>query len=158
VSQRGCFSKSRLEALGLPSPIPIQLTMSFGAVKSALCRTVPKDSSTKNGCGPLRIMRTRSGTCECQDDAKICIGVNMYHGGLGVRFVVMLITWYLFVIPLALVNANIAKRKGRSRTFYGWMSIIPFVGAFMSLFLISLTDKAVVDKIDRLLEAVERKA
>lgn len=82
----------------------------------------------------------------------------MYHGGLGVRFVVMLITWYLFVIPLAFVNANIAKRKGRSKTFYGWMSIIPFVGMFMCLFLISLTDKAVVDKIDRLLEAVERKA
>jgi hypothetical protein len=38
-----------------------------------------------------------------------------------------------------------------------WMSIIPFVGIFMSLFLISLTDKAVVDKLDRLLEAVEKK-
>jgi hypothetical protein len=48
--------------------------------------------------------------------------------------------------------------KGRSRTFYGWMSIIPFVGTFMSLFLISLTDNAVVDKLDRLLEAVEKKA
>jgi Co/Zn/Cd efflux system component len=74
------------------------------------------------------------------------------------HFAVRCFAIYLFVIPLALVNANIANRKGRSKTFYGWMSIIPFVGMFMSLFLISLTDKAVVDKIDRLLEALEKKA
>lgn len=82
----------------------------------------------------------------------------MHHWGYGLHFIIMWVICYLFVIPLALVNANIARRKGRSRTFYGWMSIIPFVGMFMSLFLISLTDKAVVDKLDRLLEAVEKKA
>jgi Co/Zn/Cd efflux system component len=82
----------------------------------------------------------------------------MHHWGHGLHFFIMWIICYLTVIPLALVNANIAKRKGRSRTFYGWMSIIPFVGMFMSLFLVSLTDKAVVDKLDRLLEAVEKKA
>ena len=82
----------------------------------------------------------------------------MHYGAYGLHFIIMWVICYLFVIPLALVNANIAKRKGRSKTFYGWMSIIPFVGMFMSLFLISLTDKAVLDKIDRLLDAVEKKA
>ena len=43
----------------------------------------------------------------------------MHHWGYGMHFIIMWIVCYLFVIPLALVNANIARRKGRSRTFYG---------------------------------------
>jgi SNF family Na+-dependent transporter len=81
----------------------------------------------------------------------------MDNAGGGAQLITMLVTFALIGIPIALMNAAIAKRKGKSGAFYGWMSIIPAVGYFMVWFLISLTDKAIVDKIDRLLEIAEKK-
>jgi hypothetical protein len=74
----------------------------------------------------------------------------------GGSMITMLITFFLLMIPIAIVNAVIAKRKGRSRALYGWLSIIPLVGYYLLCYLISLPDKDLIDKIDRILAKTEQ--
>lgn len=71
--------------------------------------------------------------------------------GTDASTITMLVTFFLIMLPIAIVNAVIAKRKGRSRALYGWLSIIPLVGYFLLFYLISLPDKELMDKIDRIL-------
>ena len=56
------------------------------------------------------------------------------------------------VIPLPILNASIAKRKGKSISMYGWLSIIPPVGLLLSIYLISLMDREIVEKINLILK------
>ncbi len=72
----------------------------------------------------------------------------------GAQLVTMLITFLMFMIPFAILNATIAKRKGKNAAEFGWLSVIPFVGFFVAVYLLSLTDKALQDKLDRILETV----
>lgn len=72
----------------------------------------------------------------------------------GTQLVTMLVTYLLIAIPLAILNANIAKRKGRSGAKFGWLTMIPFAGVFFSIYLASLTDKELIDKIDKILESI----
>ncbi len=67
------------------------------------------------------------------------------------QLITMLITFGLLTIPMAILNASIAKRKGKSSSEFGWLSIIPFVGYLLTIYLVSLTDKALLDKIDKIL-------
>ena len=76
----------------------------------------------------------------------------MSSGGGGTQLVTMLATFVLIFISLAILNASIAKRKGKRCAAYGWLSIIPVVGGLFSIYLISLTDKAVIGKLDQLLK------
>lgn len=60
------------------------------------------------------------------------------HDWAGVTLV-----YFLLGIPLSFINAAIASRTGKNRTFFGWMSIIPFMGFFILVLLIaSREDKA----------------
>ena len=68
--------------------------------------------------------------------------------------VTMLTTFAILMIPIIVLNVLIAKRKGKNAAEYGWLSVIPFVGYFLTIYLLSLTDKALQDKVDRILEAV----
>ena len=70
--------------------------------------------------------------------------------------ITMLATFFLLMIPIAIVNAVIAKRKGRSRSLYGWLSVIPLVGYYLLCYLISLPDKDLIDKIERILAKTEK--
>jgi hypothetical protein len=75
-------------------------------------------------------------------------------GGGGTQLVTMLVTFGLIMIPIAILNATIAKRKGKSAAEFGWLSVIPIVGYFITIYLISLTDKALLDKVDKILETI----
>ena len=76
--------------------------------------------------------------------------------GTDASTITMLVTFFLIMLPIAIVNAVIAKRKGRSRALYGWLSIIPLVGYFLLFYLISLPDKELMDKIDRILSNTDK--
>ncbi len=60
-------------------------------------------------------------------------------------------------IPIIIMNILLAKRKGQNMTLYFFISIIPFVGYFAAIYLASLTDKSINEKIDRILELLEAK-
>ena len=76
------------------------------------------------------------------------------HSAAGAQLVTMLVTFFIILIPFAIINAIIAKRKGKSAAEFGWLSVIPMVGPFVSLYLLSLTDKVLLDKVDRIIEAM----
>lgn len=75
-------------------------------------------------------------------------------GGGGAQLVTMLFTFVILMIPVVVLNVSIAKRKGKNAAEYGWLSVIPFVGYFLAIYLISLTDKSLQDKVDRILVAL----
>jgi hypothetical protein len=79
-------------------------------------------------------------------------------GGGGAQLITMLVTFLLIAVPLAILNGTIAKRKGKSGAEFGWLSIIPFVGPFVAVYLVSLTDKALLEKVDRIAEALSIQA
>jgi len=78
--------------------------------------------------------------------------------GGGAQLITMLVTILIIMIPIAILNATIAKRKGKNAAEFGWLSVIPFVGYFVAIYLLSLTDKALQDKVDRILEIVSPQA
>jgi hypothetical protein len=49
----------------------------------------------------------------------------MENAGGGAKLITMFATFFLIFIPIAEVNASIERRKGKSRTLLGWLSIIP---------------------------------
>jgi hypothetical protein len=61
-------------------------------------------------------------------------------------FLVVTIVYFFFAIP-------IGRRKGKGIGFVAW-GLIPFVIPFILFYLVSLTDKSVLDR----LEALEGKA
>jgi hypothetical protein len=75
--------------------------------------------------------------------------------GGSTQLVTMLVTFLLIMVPIAILNASIAKRKGKSGAEFGWLSVIPFVGYFLTIYLVSLTDKSLSDRVDRILEIME---
>jgi hypothetical protein len=75
----------------------------------------------------------------------------------GVQLITMLVTFFLFGIPIAFLNASIARRKGRSAAAFGWLSMIPFVGIYLAIYLVSITDKELRDNVDKILEFFEKK-
>ena len=76
----------------------------------------------------------------------------------GTQLITMLLTFLILMVPIAILNGTIAKRKGRNAAEFGWLSVIPFVGFFLAIYLLSLTDKALQDKVDRILQIVSPQA
>jgi hypothetical protein len=52
--------------------------------------------------------------------------------------------------PFMVLNGMISKRKGKNQTKYILLSIIPYLGIFLALYLISFLDKDIEDKINAL--------
>jgi hypothetical protein len=73
----------------------------------------------------------------------------------GGSLITMLVTFLLIAIPIAILNSSIARRKGKSGAAYAWLSVLPLVGYFLAIYLISLTDRAVVEKLDRIAERLD---
>ena len=61
----------------------------------------------------------------------------------------------LITIPFIFLNAAIASRKGKNTFLYAILSIIPFVGLYLAIYLLSLTDKSLQDKIEKILNLLE---
>ncbi len=61
----------------------------------------------------------------------------------------------IFTLPIVIFNGFLAKRKGRSIVKYCILSLIPLVGFYLGLYLASLTDKSISEKIDRILSILE---
>ncbi len=57
----------------------------------------------------------------------------------------------LFVLPIVILSFIIAPRKGKNPILYGLLSLIPIVNIFIIWYLISLTDKSVIEKLDAIL-------
>ncbi|MBN2436413.1 MAG: hypothetical protein JXK07_14215 [Spirochaetes bacterium] len=62
----------------------------------------------------------------------------------------------LLTIPMIVLNCKVAKRKGRSQVLYLILSVIPIVNFFSCLYLISLTDIEVVEKLNSILEKLDK--
>lgn len=62
----------------------------------------------------------------------------------------------ILMIPLVILSIAVAGRKGKSMVKYGLLAIIPIANLFCFLYLISLTDKKVTDKLDSILEILEK--
>jgi hypothetical protein len=53
-------------------------------------------------------------------------------------------------IPFLIMNGVIAKRKGRNPVEFVLLSLIPLVGMFITLWLVSLSDISVIKEIEAL--------
>lgn len=71
-----------------------------------------------------------------------------------------LIVYIVIAIPIAILNAKIAKRKGKSEFWWGWICLFPVIGIilgyFFAIYLASLPDKDIVEKLNKLLNASEK--
>ena len=64
----------------------------------------------------------------------------------------MIIPFLCTIIPLMIVNYIMAKRKGKNPIAYCLLSILPFVGFPLCIYLLSLIDKDIEDKINKIYE------
>ena len=62
----------------------------------------------------------------------------------------------LISILFAILNFIIAPQKGKNRIVYLLLSLIPMLGTLLSIYLISLTDIKLLDKIEKIEQLVEK--
>ena len=63
----------------------------------------------------------------------------------------------IMTISIVIFNIFLSKRKGKNLVLYGIVSLIPLVGFYLAIYLASLTDKSVSDKIDKIIKMLESK-
>ena len=63
----------------------------------------------------------------------------------------------LMTIPFVILNIIICPRKGKNPVLFGLLSIIPLIGVYLAIYLVSITDKSVIDKIDLIITKLENK-
>ena len=63
-------------------------------------------------------------------------------------FLPLLIT----TLPFIFLNGAIALKKGKNPIIYAIYSIIPFVGFYLTIYLISLPDHDLNEKIDKIID------
>ena len=68
---------------------------------------------------------------------------------------VMMMTLFVF-IPLLILVIFISKRKGKNPIKYALLSFIPFAVFYIILYLISLTDQVVNEKMDKIINLLEK--
>ena len=61
----------------------------------------------------------------------------------------------IITLPIIIFNIFLAKRKGKSPLIYGFLSIIPLIGMYLAIYLASLTDKSVINKIEQIITLLE---
>ena len=65
------------------------------------------------------------------------------------------ISLIIMTIPIIILNITIAIRKDKNPALYGVLSVIPMIGFFLCLYLASLTDKAINEKIEKIINILE---
>ncbi|MEA2031568.1 MAG: hypothetical protein U9Q16_00925 [Patescibacteria group bacterium] len=63
----------------------------------------------------------------------------------------------IMIIPLIILNIFIAIRKGKNSVLFGILSLLPLVGFYIAIYLSSLTDKSIDEKIDKILNLIEQR-
>jgi hypothetical protein len=58
----------------------------------------------------------------------------------------------LLSIPFMILNGIISKRKGKNQIGYILLSLLPLVGFCLTIYLVSLLDKDIQDKINKIYE------
>ena len=61
----------------------------------------------------------------------------------------------IITVPFCFLNASIAARKGKNVALFVILGLIPFVAMFSSVYPLSLTDRIIIDKIDKILSLLE---
>lgn len=59
--------------------------------------------------------------------------------------------YLLLNFPFLMFNILVAKRKGKSRIKYGLLSMIPYAPFYLTMYLVSVTDQEIKDKLDSLI-------
>ncbi len=65
---------------------------------------------------------------------------------------IFLVQFLILTIPFIFLNISISKRKGKNPMMFGLLSVIPLVGMFLSIYLVSLTDFEVLKKLDQIVD------
>jgi hypothetical protein len=78
-------------------------------------------------------------------------GVYMDTANSG-SFIASLLPAIIFAIPFLILNTIISKRKGKNRIKYFFLSLIPGVGICLTIYLCSLLDKDIEEKINKIYE------
>ena len=60
----------------------------------------------------------------------------------------------LLAIPLIIINGIISIRKGKNQIKYILLSFIPFLGLYLTIYLVSFMDKDIQDKINKIYEKI----
>ncbi|MCP4975351.1 MAG: hypothetical protein GY931_04245 [Maribacter sp.] len=58
-----------------------------------------------------------------------------------------LFPYLILMIPFIVLNVKIAKRKGKNSILFGFLSVIPLVNFWCSIYLASLTDTKIKEKL-----------
>jgi hypothetical protein len=66
-----------------------------------------------------------------------------------------LIPLFIMTIPIVIFNMFLSKRKGRNIILYGALSFIPIVGFYLAIYLASLIDTSVSERIDKIISLLE---
>ena len=64
---------------------------------------------------------------------------------------------FIMTIPILILNIFIALRKGKNSVLFGILSLLPLVGFYIAIYLSSLTDKSIDEKIDKILNLIEQR-
>ena len=62
----------------------------------------------------------------------------------------------ILAIPMIILNIVTAGRKGASRVLFGILGAVPFVNIISFMYLVSLTDRAVIDALQKIMEKLEK--
>jgi hypothetical protein len=63
----------------------------------------------------------------------------------------------IMTVPILILNIFIALRKGKNSVLFGILSLLPLVGFYIAIYLSSLTDKSIEEKIDKILNLLEQR-
>ncbi len=66
-----------------------------------------------------------------------------------------LVPLMVMTIPIIIFNVFLSKRKGKNPILYGALSLFPLVGFYLAIYLASLTDKSISEKIDKIINLLE---
>lgn len=70
--------------------------------------------------------------------------------------IVSLVPLITMLLPFFVLNFIVAKRKGENPVVMSLISFVPVLDMIISFYLISITDKAVYDKIDELMSKLDK--
>jgi lipopolysaccharide export LptBFGC system permease protein LptF len=60
----------------------------------------------------------------------------------------------LLILPFVILNGIISERKGKNKLKYILLSLIPPLGIYLAIYLVSFLDKDVQDKINKIYEKI----
>lgn len=61
----------------------------------------------------------------------------------------------IMTLPIVFLNGVIARNKGKNAAVFSIFSIIPFVGFYLMIYLLSLPDYSLKIKIDKILNKLD---